>query len=453
MSLLYLKHFELSRPPFQITPDTDFFFSGSRRGGILTALQHVACHEEGIVIVVAEIGSGKTLLARLLIAHLADNVDSVYLANPCFSRDEIITAISRDLGLTDLSPSTEGSLARLHKELLRRHAQGRRVMLVVDEAHAMPPESLEEVRMLSNLETDRHKLVNIVLFGQPELDTLLADRKLRQVRDRVIHRFELPPLTAEEAEAYIDHRLRIAGWRGGRLFSPTAMALVIKASQGRARRINLLADKSLLAAYAQAAQRVEKNHVQAAFGDLDANPAQTRTAASRLGWRLGASGFALGALLSAAVAWWLTHPSASASPAPQTAAVQDGMGASSRAVSRKVFPVASPVIAEPYPDTIITRTEAVVADPQQRGFTLQLATLPARVDLAKYLDKIKPHVDLSDVYAHKRNYADKAAVAVYLGSYPDEQAAREALSALPPQLRADHPLLRTWAGIRAEQHP
>ncbi|QDX82763.1 hypothetical protein B9N43_16895 [Denitratisoma sp. DHT3] len=451
---MYLKHFELARPPFQITPDTDFFFSGSRRGGILSALQHVACHEEGIVIVVAEIGSGKTLLARLLIAHLADNVDSVYLANPRFSRDEIITAISRDLGLTDLSSSTEGSLARLHEELLRRHAQGRRVMLVVDEAHAMPPESLEEVRMLSNLETDRHKLVNIVLFGQPELDTLLADRKLRQVRDRVIHRFELPPLTSEEAEAYIDHRLRIAGWRGGRLFSPAAMALVIKASQGRARRINLLADKSLLAAYAKTAQRVDKSHVRTAFGDLDANPAQTRTAASRRGWRLGVSSFALGAFLSAAVAWWLAHPAASASPAPQTAAaVQDGMGTSSRAVSRKVSPVVSPVIAEPDPDMIITRTEAAVADPQQRGFTLQLATLPARVDLTKYLNKIKPHVDLSNVYAHRRNYADRAAVAIYLGSYPDEQAAREALSALPPQLRADHPVLRTWAGIRAEQHP
>lgn len=450
MSLLYLKHFELVRPPFQITPDTDFFFSGSQRGGILAALQHVACHEEGIVIAVAEVGSGKTLLARLLIAHLADNVDSVYLANPCFSRDEIITAISRDLGLTDLPSSTEESLARLHKELLRRHAQGRRVMLVVDEAHAMPPESLEEVRMLSNLETDRHKLVNIVLFGQPELDTLLADRKLRQVRDRVIHRFELPPLTSEEAEAYIDHRLRIAGWRGGKLFSPAAMARVIKASQGRARRINLLADKSLLAAYAQAAPRVEKNHVQAAFGDLDANPARTRTAASRLGWHLGASGFALGALLSAAVTWWLTHPAA-ASPVPQTAAVQDEMGASSPAVSRE----ASPAIAEPEPDPdpIFTRTDAVVANPQRRGFTLQLATLPARVDLAKYLNEIKPHINLSDVYAHKRNYADKAVVVVYLGSYPDEQAAQEALSALPPQLRADHPLLRTWAGIRAEQHP
>jgi MSHA biogenesis protein MshM len=251
MSALYLKHFDLEKSPFQITPDIDFFFSGSQRGGMLTALLHVACHEEGIVTAVAEVGSGKTLLARLMLSRLPEDISTVYLANPCFSRDEIISAISRDLGLTGQATSTEENLAQLHQELLRRHSLGQRVLLVIDEAHAMPPESLEEVRLLSNLETDRHKLVNIMLFGQPELDTLLQDRRLRQVRDRVIHRFELPPLPKDEALAYIDHRLRIAGWRGGRLFTAGALNHLLKASQGRARRINLLADKSLLAAYAE----------------------------------------------------------------------------------------------------------------------------------------------------------------------------------------------------------
>ena len=279
MSALYLKHFDLEKSPFQITPDIDFFFSGSQRGGMLTALLHVASHEEGIVTAVAEVGSGKTLLARLMISRLPPDISTVYLANPCFSRDEIISAISRDLGLSGQCTTTEENLAGLHHELLRRHSLGQRVLLVIDEAHAMPPESLEEVRLLSNLETDRHKLVNIMLFGQPELDTLIQDRRLRQVRDRVIHRFELPPLPKDEAVAYIDHRLRIAGWRGGRLFTKGALGYLLKASQGRARRINLLADKSLLAAYAEGARQVERRHVKAACGELHTDPASVARSA------------------------------------------------------------------------------------------------------------------------------------------------------------------------------
>ena len=268
MSSLYLEHFGLTKPPFQITPDLDFFFSGGRRGDILTALLHVAAHDEGIITLVAEVGSGKTLLARLMISRLPPDVCVAYLANPCFSRDEIIVAIARDLGLASLQGSIEAKLAALQQELLRRHAAGQRVLLVIDEAHAMPAESLEEVRLLSNLETGQHKLVNIMLFGQPELDTLLAEPRLRQVRDRVIHRFELPPLQTSEVGAYIDHRLRAAGWQGAGLFTPAALSRLVKSSGGRARRINLLADKALLAAYAQNERQVEVRHVDDALREL-----------------------------------------------------------------------------------------------------------------------------------------------------------------------------------------
>jgi len=270
MSSLYLDHFGLSKPPFQITPDPGFFFSGGRRGDILSALGHVAANDEGITTVVAEVGSGKTLLARLMISRLDQDISAVYLANPFFSRDEIIEAISRDLGLSSISASMEGKLAALQQELLRRHAADRRVLLVIDEAHTMPVESLEEVRLLSNLETGQHKLVNIMLFGQPELDDLLAQPKLRQVRDRVIHRFDLERLHDDEISAYIDHRLRAAGWSGGRLFSESAMAQLVRASDGRARRINLLADKALLAAYAGGERTVDLPHVKAAMAELPA---------------------------------------------------------------------------------------------------------------------------------------------------------------------------------------
>lgn len=275
MSLLYQQHFSLEKPPFQITADTDYFFSGGKRGELLQALLHVACHDEGIVIVVAEVGSGKTLLARQMLAALPDGITTVYLANPCFSRDEILSAIGRDLGMGELPDSIESKLAALHQELLRRHANGERVLLVIDEAHAMPAESLEEVRLLSNIETGQHKLVNILLFGQPELDTLLAEPRLRQVRDRVIHRFELTPFSRDDGQAYVDHRLRIAGWRGGHLFSRSALGLLLKSSGGRARRINLLADKSLLAAYAGNARQVARTHVQSALRELSPNLSTT----------------------------------------------------------------------------------------------------------------------------------------------------------------------------------
>jgi len=299
MSSLYLDHFGLSKPPFQITPDPGFFFSGGRRGDILSALGHVAANDEGITTVVAEVGSGKTLLARLMISRLGRGISAVYLANPFFSRDEIIEAISRDLGLASAGVSMEAKLAALQQELLRRHASGQRVLLVVDEAHTMPVESLEEVRLLSNLETGQHKLVNIMLFGQPELDDLLAQPKLRQVRDRVIHRFDLERLHDDEISAYIDHRLRAAGWSGGRLFNDAAMAQLVRASDGRARRINLLADKALLAAYAGGARTVDLAHVKAAMSELPSGQfhaaGDVKLARRWQKWQLASIGLALAA--------------------------------------------------------------------------------------------------------------------------------------------------------------
>lgn len=499
MSFLYLKHFDLERSPFQITPDIEFFFSGSQRGGILTALLHVACHEEGIVTAVAEVGSGKTLLARLMISRLPEDISSVYLANPCFSRDEIISAISRDLGLTSQPASTEENLAQLHQELLRRHAQGSRVLLVIDEAHAMPPESLEEVRLLSNLETDRHKLVNIMLFGQPELDTLLADRRLRQVRDRVIHRFELLPLPKDEATAYIDHRLRIAGWSGGRLFTPAAMASLLKASHGRARRINLLADKALLAAYAEGVKQIEKRHVKTACAELHADPVIGQRRGFAWLRTLGAS-FALAVPIAMIAVWLLggfhANPSTQAEPmAARSGMIADASAASMAernavkkiAVAPEVPAVstvpaavatAAPVDAsvaalslavassEKAPETavpgkidfdqlkaLVKRTEDSLSDKTLGGFTLQLASLPSMHSLLGYVRNTSKYADVSSIFAHSRIYNGKSRVAVYLGEYSTDQEARDALHKLPEPLKANQPIVRTWDGIRQEPKP
>lgn len=480
MSFLYLKHFDLERSPFQITPDIDFFFSGSQRGGILTALLHVACHEEGIVTAVAEVGSGKTLLARLMISRLPADISSVYLANPCFSRDEIISAISRDLGLFSRPASTEENLAQLHQELLRRHAQGLRVLLVIDEAHAMPPESLEEVRLLSNLETDRHKLVNIMLFGQPELDTLLADRRLRQLRDRVIQRFELLPLPRDEATAYIDHRLRIAGWRGGRIFTPAATALLLKASQGRARRINLLADKSLLAAYAEGVKRVEKRHVKIACDELHPDPVTSHwTGLPWLRTLMISLALAIPMAISAVwmLDWYRTNTPAALEPvAAKGARIADTVSVPVADKEPKIpiataMPVGASISPKPArlsssaqePEkeamgkadggrisSLVKRTEELLSDQKLRGFTLQLASLSSMNNLPEYVGAIERYVDFSTIYAHNRTYHGKSVVAVYLGQYPSEQEARDALRNLPEPVRTNQPIIRTWNRIRQE---
>lgn len=269
MSSLYLDYFGLHTPPFSITPDPSFFFEGGERGAFIAGLLYAAQQAEGIVTVVGEVGSGKTLMSRLLLTRLASHLDTVYLPNPSFSRDEIIDVIARDLGVTAASQGMR--LEALQHELIQRHAQGRQVLVLIDEAHTMPAESIEEVRRLSNLETNDRKLIQLVLCGQPELDTLLAAPHLRQVRDRIVYRLVLRNLSRSDASAYLDHRLRIAGWRGGRMFSWLAEQLLLADAQGRARRLNLLADKALLAAFANGKKQVGIKQVRIAIQESGAN--------------------------------------------------------------------------------------------------------------------------------------------------------------------------------------
>lgn len=473
MSSLYLDHFGLSKPPFQITPDLDFFFSGGRRGDILSALLHVAGHEEGIITVVAEVGSGKTLLARLLISRLPAHISTVYLANPSFSRDEILGAIARDLGLKNLPPSTESRLAALQEELLRRHALGQRVLLVIDEAHAMPPESLEEVRLLSNLETGQNKLVNILLFGQPELDELLADRRLRQVRDRVVHRFSLTPLPEQDASAYVDHRLRAAGWKGGALFAAPAMTLLIKASGGRARRINLLADKAMLSAYAQGQSTVQIRNVQDAIGELHSDFSGD-TAPGLPEWvKWAALSVVLAIVMTALTIWFLENqrvkrrvavnvpaviadvvqavaPSAPPPPALPTPAAEPPVAiAPVLAVVASTPPISanSEAALQPY----LQRTKTYFQQPDMGGYTVQLVSLSPDGDVTNYLKSLVQHVDAAMVFAQLTHYNGLDYVSVFVGQYTSVAEANAALAAWPASIKTNKPMVRTWNKIRQDQ--
>jgi len=298
MSSLYLDYFGLRSPPFSITPDPGFFFEGGDRGAFIAGLLYAAQQGEGIVMVVGEVGSGKTLMSRLLLNRLQPHVDTVYLPNPSFSRDEIIDVIARDLGVAAQGMRLEA----LQQELIKRHEQGRQVVVLIDEAHAMPAESIEEVRRLSNLETNDRKLVQLVLCGQPELDTLLAAPHLRQVRDRVVYRLVLRNLSRSDASAYLDHRLRVAGWRGGRMFSWLAERLLLADAQGRARRLNLLADKALLAAFADGKRQVSAKHVRIAIQESGTN-FSSASFKPRIHWQAVAAGLFSLALTFIAGIW------------------------------------------------------------------------------------------------------------------------------------------------------
>lgn len=294
MSTLYLQHFGLADAPFAITPNPQFFYAGGLRGELLRALRCAVTSEEGIIVVTGEVGSGKTMLCRMLLADLPAGLDAIYLANPAFARDEIVCAIARDLGVCTVpQPGGPTAIEALQAELVARHAAGRRVVLFIDEAHSMGADALEEVRRLSNVETSRHKLLNIVLFGQPELDELLAQPRLRQLRERVVQRFVLPPLPREQVGEYLNCRLRAAGWRGAALFDRRALRRLQRRSRGLTRRINLLADKALLACFARGGDCVAAADVRRAERELALGDARRRW----IGWAAAALAASLTASL------------------------------------------------------------------------------------------------------------------------------------------------------------
>ena len=269
---MYLEHFGLREAPFRITPHTEFFFSGASRGATLEALIYAITHDEGIVKVSGEVGSGKTMLCRMLVERLPVNVETVYLGNPSLSSDEILRTIAEELR-TPLPDSRSPLLLRaVQQRLIEIHAAGRQVVMMVDEAHAMPAETLEEIRLLSNLETNRHKLIHVVLFGQPELDAHLRQPALRPLKERITHNFALEPLGSGDIANYLMFRLRAAGYHGPDLFTPGAVKRISRVSEGLTRRINILADKALLSAFSENRRLVDERQALAAIRDAQFNP-------------------------------------------------------------------------------------------------------------------------------------------------------------------------------------
>lgn len=268
---MYLNHFRLGAPPFSITPDTAFAFASRNQQEALATLL-LAIHDgAGFIKITGEVGTGKTLACRRLLGALAEQqppCDTAYIPNPCLSARSLLLTVSAELGVPLRSGAPRRSpLTALNKHLLERAAAGRRVVVCLDEAQAMPRESLEALRLVSNLETEKRKLIQIVLFGQPEFDVRLAQPDMRQLASRIAFHYALGRLSVDETERYIAHRLRVAGHQGAELFAPRVTRFVHRATRGVPRLINMVAHKALLLAYGEGALRVSPAHVQLAVRD------------------------------------------------------------------------------------------------------------------------------------------------------------------------------------------
>lgn len=269
---MYLAHFGLDQPPFRITPDTRVFYPGGNRGAVLDALAWAIESGEGLTKVVGEVGSGKTMLGRMLAARLPEHIEVVYVVDPGLGPEEVIPAIAFELGLEADAADHLATRHRLYEALVERHAAGRQVVVFIEEAQNMPLPTLEALRLLSNLETDDSKLLQLVLFGQPELDTNLDANEIRQLRERITHSFHLEPLVWRDVAQYLNFRLRAVGYRGPDLFDTRTARAINRRARGLIRRINLLADKTLLAAYAEGTHSVRRRHVRRAAEDAGLAP-------------------------------------------------------------------------------------------------------------------------------------------------------------------------------------
>lgn len=269
---MYLNHFGLQEAPFGLTPNTGFYYGLPPHEEALQVLNWALAQGEGFIKVTGEVGTGKTLLCRKLLSELGSEERPVRLAwlpNPHLNPAELRIALALELGLAVRDQSELDLTDRIHRHLIALHQQGSRVVVLIDEAQALPDETLEAIRLFGNLETESSKLLQIVLFGQPELDARLAKPHLRQLRQRIGFSYCLRPLRFDETRAYLEHRLQISGYRGAPLFGGRALRQLWRASRGIPRLINILAQKCMMLAYGQGARQIDSRLVRLAVRDTD----------------------------------------------------------------------------------------------------------------------------------------------------------------------------------------
>ncbi|MGD9224732.1 MAG: AAA family ATPase [Desulfobacteraceae bacterium] len=267
---MYNNYFGFREKPFKLVPNPEYLFLSKTHEIALAHLTYAADQGDGFVVIIGEVGTGKTTLCRNYLESLDDETDSAYIFNPHLEKNELLAGICHEYGIRTSEKDTKALLDILNEFLIMQNAVGRKVVLLLDEAQMLSVENLEMVRMLSNLETTRNKLLQIILVGQPELVGKLESYELRQLAQRISLNYELTPLSFEDTEAYIQHRIGIASKRYSQLFTANACRLAFRYSKGIPRLINVVADRALLVAFSQDKHKVSKSIMQTAISELGA---------------------------------------------------------------------------------------------------------------------------------------------------------------------------------------
>ncbi len=484
---MYLEHFGLRETPFRITPHADFFFGGANRRALLDAIVYALDREEGLIKVSGEVGTGKTMLARVLIEHLPAHLRAIYLADPLMNRGELLAVLAEELGCAPATGS-EGNAHRVlrsvQEAMVTEFARGRQIVLLIDEAHAMPADTLEQIRLLSNLESERHKLMKIALFGQPELDEMLARVDMRQLKDRITQQFRLDPLEPDDVGTYIDFRMRAAGYRGPSVFEPAAVASIARNSGGLTRRINVLADKSLLSAYARDSHAVGQVDAERAASDaqMQAGPPAKNRYARMATWVTAASalllaGFLLGRETAApAVTPRPTSPPAAAvgiapirpavppgsaesvestevaktAPPSPEAANQDSAAMASPAVDTRPDEPAATTSVQNDLESLLAHTRAWSDSAPGEHWFIQLMSVPADQGtyVRNYIARASRSLDPQQLRAYRSETASGLQLAVIYGDYPDQRSVQKSLAALPDWIASTRPIARQIRSLR-----
>mgnify|MGYP003384697871 CR=1 FL=1 len=267
---MYLYHFGLTELPFTLTPNTSFFLALEPHNEALAVLMTALKTGEGFIKVIGEVGTGKTLLCRKLLNEIPEHFITAYIPNPYLNPDELRRAVAIELGVKQAQRMSVQLLTqRIQNRLLELHAKGHSVVLILDEAQALPEESLEALRLFTNLETETRKLLQVVLFAQPELDQRLTQTEFRQLRQRITFSYQLRAMKAEEVQQYIQHRLQVAGYKGAVLFSASLCQKITKASHGIPRLVNILCHKMLMLSYGQGNYQMTRKQLTAAIKDTE----------------------------------------------------------------------------------------------------------------------------------------------------------------------------------------
>jgi general secretion pathway protein A len=344
---MYLSFFGLSEKPFAITPDPRYLYLSERHAEALAHLLYGINESGGFIQLTGEVGTGKTTVVRTLLSRVPHHADVAVILNPRVTPVEFLLTICEELGLPIADAdrdSVKQMVDALNRRLLAAHAEGRRIIVIVDEAQNLSPDVLEQVRLLTNLETPTQKLLQIILIGQPELRELLDRTELRQLAQRITGRYPLEPLSREETQGYVRHRLRVAG-ATGEIFTPSALAEVHRLSGGIPRVINVTCDRALLGAYTQETRKITAGLVRSAAGEVYGRRYLPRW----LGWMAGTLGVAI--LAGAAVVGWqlwqrqITALHAPAHKPPQAAALAGTPAAAAPASTPAPAPAAMPTVS------------------------------------------------------------------------------------------------------------